>query len=91
MHAQFPANSSNIIIHRICGSQQINKIDANFRHITKINDLTFKCYSYYMEIYNQEKRRQSLYTHETLTQNACNDSTIVTCEYLSNTIRITVV
>ena len=51
---------------------------------------TSKCYAYYMEIYNQEKRNQLLYTPETLTQNASNDSTIVTWK-VSNTIRKTVV
>lgn len=47
-YIQYPANSFNIIIH----DMQINKTDTNFKHITNTNDLAFKLYAYYMEIYN---------------------------------------
>lgn len=51
-YIQYPANSFNIIIHDMRGGQQINKTDTNFKHITNTNDLAFKRYAYYMEIYN---------------------------------------
>lgn len=35
-------------------SQQIIKIDTNFKHITKTSDLISNCYVYHMEIYDQK-------------------------------------